>query len=343
MDAEETPEQQGWAARDFLLESVVGFAVAGVLIYAIGRAVGWGQTVALLRTAELQWVVLACVTTLGSIVVWARIWHVVLGSLGIDVPFRRIVVTFYAATFANYVTPFGQTGGQPFVALILARDTAANYEQSLASVITTDLLRMVPFFTAGGIGLAYLLVGGVLRGPVVQLAGVLLAVAVAVPLGVALAWRHRHGVRSAVLKLLAPLARRTDRISLESMRARFDRLYTAFGVIAAAPWALTVALSYAFAGWALFVLPLYFSGLALGHSIPILLVAFLVAATVLVGAVPLPGGVGAIEGSLVALLAVLTATTSTEAFAVTTVYRLTNYWLVVLVGGLAAVWVVKRV
>ena len=46
--------------------------------------------------------------------------------------------------------------------------------------------------------------------------------------------------------------------------------------------------------------------------------------------------------SLVVLLGALTMLSASEALAVTTVYRLTSYWFVVAVGGLAALWVLAR-
>ena len=66
------------------------------------------------------------------------------------------------------------------------------------------------------------------------------------------------------------------------------------------------------------------------------------AVTVIADSSPTPGGLAAIEGTLVVLLAALTALSAGEALAVTTVDRLTNYWFVVAVGGLAALRVVRR-
>ena len=57
---------------------------------------------------------------------------------------------------------------------------------------------------------------------------------------------------------------------------------------------------------------------------------------------PGSGGLAAIEATLVALLTTLLAFSGDEALAVTTVYRLTSYWFVVGVGGLATLWVLAR-
>ena len=329
--------------RRTTLKLLVGFAVALLLVYLLGAVIGWDRTIERLRTADLYWVVIACVSTLLCLLAWTKTWQVVLDAAGVTVPFRKLVVTFYAATFANYITPMGQAGGEPFIAYILARDTDANYEQSLASVVTADLLRMLPFFNVGLVGLGYLLLQSQLPEGTEQFAALLLGLAIILPVGIVLAWRHRDAVQHAVVRLLTPVAHRTDRITVEGVRNRIDRLYESINLIAESPRDLLVAVAFAYVGWILFALPLYFSGLALGLEISLLLVAFLVPVTVIAGSTPLPGGLAAIEGSLVVLLTALLAFSADQALAVTTVYRLTSYWFVVGVGGIATFWVLARV
>ena len=102
---------------------------------------------------------------------------------------------------------------------------------------------------------------------------------------------------------------------------------------------LAVAVGVAYLGWVFFALPVYLSGLAPSLPVPALLVAFLVPA----GSTPSPGGLAAMEGTLVVLLGTLTALMASEALAVMTVYRPTSYWFVVAVGGAAAPLVLARV
>lgn len=321
----------------------MGFTVALLLVYLLGAAIGWDRTIEQLRTAELYWVGIACLSTVLCLLAWTKTWQVVLGTVGVTVPFRKLVVTFFSATFANYITPMGQAGGEPFIAYILSRDTEADYEQSLASVVTADLLRMLPFFNVGLVGLGYLLLQSQLPEGTEQFAVLLLGLAVALPVAIVLAWRHRGAVQRAVVKLFTPIAARTDRLTVEGVRDRIDRLYESIDLIAESPRDLFVAVVFAYVGWVLFALPLYFSALALGLEISLLLVAFLVPVTVIAGSTPLPGGLAAIEGSLVVLLTALLAFSSDQALAVTTVYRLTSYWFVVGIGGIATFWVLARV
>jgi len=329
--------------RATTLKILAGFAVAGLLVYLLGWVVGWEATLDRLASADLRWLAVACLSTAVGLALWGKAWQVVLRELGIDVPYRKLVTTYFAATFANYVTPLGQAGGEPFIAYVLARDTSADYEESLASVVTADLLNLMPFFNFAAVGLGYLLVRSRLVGAAADVAVGLGAMAVGVPLAVVVGWRHRDAVERALLGLAAPVAARTDRLDLDGLRERIDRFYEAVGQIAGNRRRLAYALVFSYAGWVCFALPLYFAGLTLSVDIGLLLVLFVVPASTVAGMVPTPGGLAAVEGALVALLVGLTAIGAADALAVATIYRLASYWFALLVGGAATLIVIYRV
>jgi uncharacterized protein (TIRG00374 family) len=335
-------EDEDGVGRRKPVKILVGFGIALVLIYLLGVAVGWEGTIDRLSGAHLGWVAAACLSTLVCLCVWALMWHRILAAMDVSVGYGHLVVTFFAASFTNYVTPMGQAGGEPVIAYILSRDTEAGYEQSLASVVTADVLRLLPFFNAAGVGLAYVIIGSRLPGRLESLVFVLATLALTLPVVVVAGWRYRRAVRGYALRLAEPVSARTDRFSVDGLDERIDRLYASVGQVAGSPRTLLVSVALAYLGWVLFAVPLYFSALALNVPVPIVLVAFLVPATVVVSFTPLPGGLGAIEGTLVALLTALVAVSSADAFAVTALYRLASYWLVVLIGGIAALRVVAR-
>jgi hypothetical protein len=328
--------------RKRLLQAGLGFLIAGAVIWLIASAIGIDDLSRVLSDAQLRWVVAGCLSTAVCLVAWSRAWQVVLGVVGIPVPFRRLVVTYYAATFANYVTPLGQAGGEPFIAYVLSRDTEASYEDSLASVVTADLLNLFPFFSFAGIGFAALLYNSSLPPRVRPLALGLAGMAAGVPVLAAGTWRFRFRVGRFVLRLAAPVADRTGLFSLASLRERMADLNAAFERIAADPRALVRALFYSYLGWVFFALPLYFAALALDVSLSLLLVFFIVPASTLAGLVPSPGGLGAIEGALLVLLVAVAGLSQAPAFAAALLYRVESYVFALAAGGLAALWVVLR-
>jgi uncharacterized protein (TIRG00374 family) len=335
------------AALDLLDRKTVaqiglGFVVAGAVIALLVDFVGTEGVLAGLRRADLRWLAVACLSTAVCLTAWGKAWQIVLNVAGIEESFSKLVVTYYAATFANYVTPLGQAGGEPFIAYVLSRDTEASYQDSLASVVTADLLNLFPFVTFAGVGFAALLYQSSLPAAVEPLAGGLVVLSVGVPLLTAVGWRFRDRLKASVLRLSAPLTRRVPFLTLEGLRSRIHETEEAFERIARDRRALAKALSVSYVGWIFFALPLYFSAQAIGAELTLLLVFFIVPASTLAGLVPSPGGSGAVEASLVVLLVALTSIGGTDATVIAILYRVASYVFALLLGGAAALYVLKR-
>jgi uncharacterized protein (TIRG00374 family) len=338
----------GEALRDFVDRKTIlqvggGFAVAGLVLYLLVDFVGTADVVAELARADPRWVAAGCLSTLLGLAAWGKAWQIVLHVSGVTVPYRRLLVTYFAATFANYVTPMGQAGGEPFIAYVLSRDTDASYEESLASVVTADTLNLLPFFSFAGVGFAALVWQASLPERIEPLAGGLAVLAVGLPVAGAIAWRFRRRVGYAVVKLLRPVTRRTPVVNAAGLLERMRDLNAAFQRIARDRRALAYALVFAYVGWLFFALPLYFAGFAVGVPIGLLLVLFIVPASTLAGLTPSPGGSGAVVPVLAVLLLALTGVTGeANATAVAIIYRVASYVFTILVGGAAALYVLRR-
>ncbi|WP_137287251.1 lysylphosphatidylglycerol synthase transmembrane domain-containing protein [Halorussus salinisoli] len=328
--------------RRTTVKVVAGFAVAVVLLYFFGRVIGWSQILGTLQRANLVWLGVACLSTVVSLVVWAKSWDVILCTVGIDVPFWKIVVTYFAATFADYATPFGKAGGGPFIAYVLAADTEANYQDSLASVVTADLLNLLPFFTFAGLGTVALLIQGEIPKQAEMLVAGLGVLAILLPLVIYGSYRHRGVVERLVVKVTSPVSRYVDRVDAESIRDRIDEFYGLVERIAGSRRQLGYTLVFSYVGWLFFAAPLYLAGRTLGIHLDPMLVLFVVPASSLAGIVPTPGGVGGVEFALVGLLVALTALQTDFAASVALVYRVASYWFALALGGLAAFTVIHR-
>jgi uncharacterized protein (TIRG00374 family) len=339
----------GRAVLDFLdrktvVQMVLGFAVAMVVLYLVAVGVGVDAIRQALAGARLRWLAAGAASTALGLVFWGKAWQVVLRVVGVEVPYRRLVVTYFAATFANYVTPLGQAGGEPFIAYVLSRDTEASYEDSLASVVTADLLNLLPFFTFAAIGFVALVARTTLPDEIEPLAGGLLALGVGVPLGLLVGWRFRKPVGRILLRAVAPLARRIEHraITVARLRNRLHELNEAFERIAQDRTALVEALSFSFVGWVFFALPLYFAGLTIGVHIGLLAVLFIVPASTIAGLTPSPGGLGGVELALVALLVAVAGLAAADGYAIAVIYRLASYWFALALGGIATLSVIAR-
>jgi uncharacterized protein (TIRG00374 family) len=331
-----------FASRKTLVRIGAGFAIAVILLTLVAVGIGTEDLAAAFADAKLRWLAVGCLSTFVGLLAWGKAWQVVLEVADIEESFRKISVTYFAATFANYVTPLGQAGGEPFIAYVLSRDTEASYEESLASVVTADLLNLLPFFSFAAVGMGWLLWQANLPTAAEPLAMGLLALAIGVPAFTMAGWRFRRRIANVFLRVVAPIARRTPKISLEGIRERLYELGDAFHRIAAEPSALGRALVFSYVGWVFFAAPLFFAGRTVGIPIGPLLVLFIVPASTIAGIVPSPGGLGGVELALTGLLIALVGLSQADAYAVSLVYRLASYWFAIVVGGIAAMYVVAR-
>ena len=335
------PDSSGFDRRT-LAKIGTGFLAAVVLVYLAGWVVGWNRILSTLARANYWWVALGCLSSTVCLVVWSKAWDEVLDVLDVHISYRALIVTYFAATFADYVTPFGKVGGNPFIAYVLSQDDRVSYEESLAGIITADLLNLVPFFVFSGVGLAALAIFGSVPSAVKPLVGGLSVVAVAVPLSVYGSYQYRDAVEAVLTTALSPVASWVDSVDVDSIHRRFDEFYERIDRIASHRGVLVTTLAYSFVGWLFFALPLYLAGLAVGVHIDPLLVLFLVPVSSLAGIAPTPGGVGGIVVVLAALMVALVPLEASTAAAVALLYRIASYWYVIAISGLAAFYEIYR-
>jgi uncharacterized protein (TIRG00374 family) len=328
--------------RESLLKALFGFLVAGVVIYYFGTRIGWGEIFAIIRGADYRWVAVACASTTLSLVIWSKAWDVLLSVVDVDIPFPKLSVTYIAATFADYMTPFGRAGGGPFVAYVLSRDERASFEDSLASIVTSDALNLVPFFTFAAVGFLALVFTGEFPSGARTLLWGLGALFVVLPLLAYLFWTRREAVERLADWVISPVARRTDRIDPHGIRDRVDEFYGLVDRMAVDRRAIAKTLGFAFVGWIFFALPLYFAALTLGVHLSPLVVLFVVPASTVAGFVPTPGGLGGVEAAIVGLVVALTALGPETAAALALVYRVASFVYVLVLGGGAMLYLVSR-
>jgi len=324
--------------RGTLAKVGVGFGIALVLLYLFGTVVGWAEIARTLRGADPRWFALALASTTVGLAVWAKAWDEVLCVIDVDIPFPSLVVTYFAGTFADYVTPMGKAGGGPLIAYLLSTDDRITYHQSLATLTTADLLNLVPYFVfavVGGVGLA---IRGGLPNRADLLAGALGAVAVAVGGSGYLAWRYRTAVTDSLVGALTPVVGRLPFVNVATVREEIHGFYEEMDRIADEPRLLGYTLAFGVVGWVLFTVPLYLAGRTVGVTLDPLVVLFVVTASTVAGLVPTPGGLGGVEFALVGLLVAVTPLSAGSAAAIALIYRVASYWYVLAVGGLAALY-----
>jgi uncharacterized protein (TIRG00374 family) len=160
----------------------------------------------------------------------------------------------------------------------------------------------------------------------------------------ALVYYRRGLVERVVLRVAAAgrgtlgrfSARVREALAADRIQSTFGTYYAAFDRALVNEGQVRHAAVFSFLGWTLFLLPLWTSFLALDIRVSYALVVFVVPVLSLVNVVPLPGGLGGFEVALAAVVAALVGIEFPAATAAVFLYRLSNYWFVVLVGVVAS-------
>jgi uncharacterized protein (TIRG00374 family) len=328
--------------RNRLLKSAAGFALAALAIYLFGRALGWEAVLGALGRADPIWIVAASASAACCLCVWTLSWRHVLSTVGVGIPWRSLVVDYFAATFVNYVTPLGRTSGAPVSAYILSTDHRAPYDESLATVATVTTLNVAPMLTFAGMGALSIARAGDVPGRMTPVLAGVGTLCVATPLATLGTWRAREHVADCISAVAGTLSERTGLIDPVKIDRRVRGFFTILDRVGRSRWELLEVLTLSYVGWVLFAAPLWLAAKALGVHLDPLLVAFVVPASTLASVVPTPGGIGGVETAIVLLLTGLGGIAAPTAGAIALLYRIAGYWFLVTLGGLAVLSVSTR-
>ncbi|KTG08912.1 hypothetical protein AUR64_13965 [Haloprofundus marisrubri] len=329
-------------ARENLRATLLGFAGALVVFAVLFSFIGVGDLVDQLQNADPGLVALVVLATLGWLFAWGLSLRTVLSVLGVEISAIKSLLVFSGAMFSNNITPFGQAGGEPVTALLISQTSDAEYETGLAAIASVDTLNFVPSITLALAGAVYFATETTLgRNLELAVFGVV-ALAVLVPGLVYVGWQRRYQLEDKAVGVLTPAIRRiadflprVSKPTAESIEGRINRFFGAIERVATNPRGLLLAVSLSAAGWFCQMLGLWLAFQAVGTSVPLSIMLFVVPIGAIAGVTPLPGGAGGIESVLLVLLLAATgpAVTQSAILAAIVIYRGAVYWLPILIGG----------
>jgi len=336
-------------AREDLLATAVGLAVAAAVFAVMFWIVDAGAVFAEMRGADLGLIAVVAVLVLLWNFSWGVALWIVLGGLDVSVPLYKAALIHAAAAFANHVTPFGQAGGEPVTALLITRTTDTDYEVSLASIASLDAINVVPSLVFAAFGALYFLTVETGSSELGLLPIAVLGAAILLPTASILTWRYRRRIggvvrapaRTVADRIVGPIPRVTAS-HLDGVGQRVTGFVAAIERLAGNRRRLGAALAFSALGWVLQSVALWTTFLALDAHVPLYVALFVVPLGRVGSAFPTPGGLGGTEAINVALLAVLTTAGGATIAAAVTIHSVGGYLLTTAVGGAAASAVLVR-
>lgn len=324
---------------------VIAFGIAVLVLALFVLAIGWEEVLGAIARAALPLYAGAFLASGLTLLARSYVWHRVLGVVDQRRPYWLVGGLFLTAMFAKYVTPYGQVTSGVGMAAVVSRYYESAYEESLAAIVSADFLNYVPYYTFGGIGLAYLLLSDSAPGIVMDYLPLALGSLAMLLVIIAAVWFWRNVVVNSVVRVLVGLRSLiagvapaiATRLTRDNVTSRFRGFSVTLHLLSQDRRTMATAAVSAHIAWLGLAGALYLSALAVGISLPFGIVFLSVALSKLGFIMPTPGGVGGVEIALAAVLYLLSPMSGAVATAVAILYRFATYWFTILIGGISSI------
>jgi len=290
---------------------------------------------------EMAWIL---VPILASVVLMGSTLYVITRDLDLGIGWIEAIFVNTSVSLAHNLTPFGQAGGAPMGAVVLADRSGKPYEECLAAISMKDIVSFVPTLVIFLVGGPYLwLYSDSLPARIRPVFG-LFAVMVVVAVGVVLAIRRHPDVMKSYIKRFVNWINRTvgrlpriPNVSEAEVDRRVDNFSESIGEVATNRRTLLAASTMTTAAFVAQGLLLWLALASVGIDIPAMLAVFIVPVSLFASGLPLPGGSGGVEATQIFILVVLTAAAREPATVAVVLSRGMVYWTPIIIGSISLV------
>lgn len=322
--------------------TLIGFLAAIGVLVVLFSLVGVGEIIRVLSRANPLVVAVIPLVVVVWLVSWGLLLRVVLGVIDGQVSPTTAVFVYTAAVFANNVTPFGQAGGEPVSAYLIATAADTEYETGLAAIASVDAIHFAPSLSLAAVGLAWVGATAALSHQLQIAALVVTGLGVAIAVLIGIVWRFRDRIETTLARLITPVAatfaRYIPKATPPSQRAittRVEGFFVAVERVATDRNRLVFAFGLSTAGWIALATILWLSLYALGHVVAFTVVLLVIPLGSIASITPLPGGLGGIDSVLAALLISFGVPVPVAGAAII-IHRSATYLLPTVIGGVVA-------
>lgn len=312
------------AQRIFSLRTVASFLLTLAVLYLVYRQLldlDWNEAWTSVREASVGLFTLAFTIFYSSYLIRAVRWKALLDNVGYRCaagrpvpPILGLARIMYIARFVNCVTVARL--GDAYRAYLLTRASGVSFLVTLGTVLVERLLDLAVLVAMMGAG-ALLVFHGMLPPEATQ----------ALAIGLGLSFISVFG-----LLALRRFQWAFEKVLPKRLHIHYSRLEQ--GVLGSVCRRLPLLIALSAVGWAIEGVTLYVTAAAVGAPVSVASAMVVALAASLFSTVPFtPGGLGFTEVGMVIVLQWLGLDTST-ATAVTGLFRIINYWSIVVFGSL---------
>ena len=329
---------------------ILSFALAFFIIFAITVAVGLGDTISILMTANWYFILLNIILEAGIFLVWTYRWKLILTTVNEYIPFRSLLVMLMASTFGNNVTP-GAAGGEPLRAYLLGATKKTPYEIGFASATADRVFEFFPFVLIS-LFAAFFILGWEIPIWTKIIVFVMILVSIfffAIVLYAVYRKEISQRVIISIMKSIHPLLVKIIKsdLSLVEMNEKIifyiNRFSKGFLQVVKDKRIFIIGFILSFFMWALDIVRFYICFITIGVYPPIIPLIIIYTIGILIMLVPLlPGSWGIREAIIVGLFAVV-GVAGDIVFSASLIDRFVSYILPTIIGAFAALYYGRRI
>lgn len=309
----------------------ISFLILAVMLWFVGI----DEVINALKMANLYLIALGILLQVFTYYLYTLRWKILNNVANINTGILKLLPMVLVGLAVNNITPSGRGGGEPVRAYILSREENYPMEETFAAVVADRALDTFPFVI-----LAIIAIGGAVfyfnfnLWLIVVMISAVIAIVVILILIIFMCVNPNFGKR--VEGWIIGLSRRFYKKNSEEFEEKIHNVINGFqntmGHVIHNRKVLFYAVPLSFIIWIFEILRVYVVFLAFGANISPIIIAEVFIIASLVGMIPLlPGGLGAVDGIMIAFYSVAGISASISA-AATVIERLISFWMATILG-----------
>lgn len=325
------------------LKNIIPFFLSGIAIVVVLIALtGVGKIIEIMSQINPAIYALAFVIQTTALLTLLIKWKIITLALDLRVRTRRMFPILLSGVFVNTAVPSARIGGEPVRAYAFSRIGNVPLDKSFATIAADRALDTIPFVGMISVALGIILFTWHLPTyPLILLTLAVLAAITVLMTFIYVCLKPRVAKRLAnwVIERFGGVIKRFRPVKQLELKAitfaeNFSR---GVSLILHKKRCVVPAFTLAILFWSQFILRMYVVFLALGQPISLGAVGIATALGLLLHIVPIPGGLGAVEGAY-ALIFKAAGVPGDVAVAAALLDRCVSFWYTALIGVFGVYW-----
>ena len=314
-----------------ILLILIGIGILVLMILFIGPS----NIENAVEMADLWYVLLAIILQFAIYGVWTERWSITIFSLDISIRKRDLLPMLLVGLSINNLTPSGRGGGEPVRAYILSKYSQSPTENAFATVMADRGLDIFPFVFLAIVTIIsafyFLKLPGWLFITLI-VALILLIVIFSLSLYMSLNRKFANKVIKWFSKFIKRIFKKKHRKIEQKLLDAVDGFQNSMRAMITNRRVLLYGIPISFLIWGMEILRVYLVFFAFHVHPPLSMIAAVFVIASLIGMIPLiPGGLGAVDATMIVLYSSVGIPPSISA-AATIVERLISFWMTSILG-----------